>query len=156
MSEARVVDIRAAKRRATGGLRVTPAGDVEIRLPGAPVYVLKADVAEEHLLTLLRRVRRAKWKKLGLDVDKLPPARPARRSRPEWSACHRQRDGGLGPFHGCRRRRGHEGQCRDANGDYTPAVCTHQGRGRTTVTILKPGGDETHLHCMHCNAEVTR
>ena len=83
---------------------------------------------------------------------------PAERAekKPSRGVCHRKRDGGLGVAgQGCRRRRRHTGTCRDAAGDYVPAVCSHIGQGRTTVWVLEP--DDTmvgFLHCQCCNAEL--
>lgn len=78
-----------------------------------------------------------------------PPKPPRADGTP---TCKRQRDGGLLPFGGCRRRAGHTGLCRDAEGDYTPAICLHVGFGVTQVTIAATGAE--HLHCRHCNAEI--
>lgn len=154
MPDARVVDIRSAKPRAPGQdrlrIKVTPDGGLEIRISGGPVYVVAPDVAEGMLEQLSVGCQRARYRALGITA-----AAPERVQKVHHGVCHRKRDGGLGVTgQGCRRRRKHDGQCRDAGGDYTPAVCLHVGRGRTTIWVPSPGGMVGFLHCSHCNGEV--
>lgn len=155
MADAPVVDIRSAKPRVPGAARlrikVTPGGGLELRMPGAPVYVVAPNVAQKMLEQLSVGCQRARYRALGI-----PAAAPERGRKEGPGSCHRKRDGGLGVTgQGCRRRRKHEGRCRDAGGDFTPAACLHTGRGRTTIWVKgTSGGMVGFVHCAHCNGEI--
>ncbi len=135
-----------APMTSTAKIRVEKNGDLVLRLPGSAKWGILAAQAEPLLEHLLNQVRAARYRRLGvppLPPEKAPVLGPGR--------CHRKRDGGQGIIgQGCRRRRTHTGQCRDKDGDYTPALCTHQGRGRTTIHFADGSGRPSEQRCTHC------
>lgn len=160
----KVLDFDPTRRRPTGEpeamrLYVDPDhGALVLKLTGAPKYGIANEVAIDALERLLPALRRAQYRKFGLPAG--PPPERAE-TRPKRVRCRRRRDGGRhgGPG-GCRRLRGvdgapHAGQCRDADGNYTPAVCSHIGFGRCRVTDLSGApGAHNHYRCQNCNEEI--
>lgn len=88
-----------------------------------PLIVMPPDEALRLLETLVFRVRRKKYEAMGIAVE-LPGERAFDRDK---RPCHRTRNGGKRSVGGCRRRANHAGRCRDAKGDYEPAICSHIG-----------------------------
>lgn len=132
--------------KSTAQIRVDKDGDLVLRLPGSAKWAILAAEAEPLLERLLIQVRNARYRKMGV-----PPRPPEKAPVLGPGRCHRKRDGGVGIIgQGCRRRRGHTGQCRDGSGDYTPAICTHQGRGRTTIHFADGSGRHSEQRCAHC------
>lgn len=109
-----------------------------------PAFVVPA----EHVDDLLRRLSIRRKQQRDAAAGQVPPATPKKIPR-----CLQRRDGGARRYRdGCRRHEGHRGQCRDAHGDYRPAICCHIGFPRAFITT--PEG--AHIVCGHCGARVPR
>ena len=108
--------VNLADRR-TLPARRTPQGDVEVRLPGTPWYVIANEDAEAHFVGILQRMRQARGA-LVAGAAPVPGRAGAILRRP--GRCRLQRDGGRHHHGGCRRLVEHEGLCKDAEGDFTP------------------------------------
>lgn len=136
--------------------RIEKNGDLVIReVRDDKVTLAPIVIADEHVDDLLRRLTASRARRKN---DRLyaqhPELRPKARAE-GIPSCRRQRDGGraLRGAIGCRRRSGHAGQCRDAGGDFTPAICSHIGRRRTLITIAATG--ETFMQCSHCGGRTS-
>lgn len=154
---AKIIPITAARgqrpERETLRFSIAPSGDLEIRPIREDGIVIQAYVVpDEHVDPLLRELlaRRGRLKNARIYAahpELRPTPSPKRRD-----ICHRQRDGARRALGGCRRNAGHQGLCRDAHGDYTPAVCSHLGMRRCQITIAETG--ETWLTCSRCGERV--
>lgn len=154
---AKIIPFDAARiRRPSDGesLRfgIEPNGDMSIQLIREdgikmPTYLVP-DARVDQLLASLAATRgRLKWERFYAEH---PDRRP--RVTKHRGICRARRDGGRGAVGGCRRNASHKGKCRDEQGEYTPATCSHIGMGRTRITIAETG--ETWLNCARCNARV--
>lgn len=160
---AKIIPIGSARSKLPEGERlrfhVERNGDLSIRLiRGDGIVVPAYVVADEHVDALLRRLYQKRAKIVHARVQAvLAQSEAAKRAarkppRAHRDLCRMRRDGGKKPVDGCRRNAGHAGPCRDAQGDYAPAICSHLGMGRTRITIEATG--EAWLTCARCGQRV--
>lgn len=145
---ARVYNLAEARERprpkvATVRFRIEPNGDLSIREVRDDGVSLRAIVIDDGQVDdILRQLTIKRARRRGA-LGTAPVVKP------KVARCLQRRDGGARRHRdGCRRHEGHKGRCRDAGGDYTPAICSHIGMGRTHV--MAEG--ETYQACKHCNA----
>jgi hypothetical protein len=155
---AKVIDLSAARLRRRPEItmartRFEPNGDLvvcHVRDDGAEVtpITIPDRMVDELLARLVVKRRKLRDERLYQARPDLRPAAPKPCARPTWARCKRGRDGGCRGT--CRRRERHEGPCRDASGDFVPAICSHIGRARCRV-VSEAGAI---FSCSHCGALV--
>ena len=90
------------------------------------------------ILSRLSKIERAEYAATHMRVPKSMTR--------SWKHCRLRRSGYIGR-NGCRKKRGHEGQCIDADGPFTPPPCTHE---QTTSLWLPQSGVEVDVHELRC------